>query len=236
MANVDEVVEVPEAIKANTLIAKLAEAFEAVDHVAKRGQNQKQNYAYVKATDIAAALRKELFSRKVLLITDEKEYKLLRMVKTNSGGEMPHFVLHAEYTFLDGDSGERLGPFGAHAEGMDSGDKAIYKCTTGLVKKILRAVGLVPDEATDPEADETVDQFTSRPTTSEVQGVDVEFDQRSYPPADYDDSQLLDAPPKRPVAPGTCAECGGKIIPAGVSKKTGKPYPAFCKDCKKSPK
>lgn len=35
------------------------------------------------------------------------------------------------------------------------------------------------------------------------------------------------------VNQGLCESCGSKVVPAGVSKKTGKPYPAFCSnvDC-----
>lgn len=217
-----------------SLVSKLAEACASVGFVEKKGHNLKQNYPYLRATDVAAAIRNEFFSRSIILVCDEKDYRQIRTIKTNSGGEMCEFLLHCEYTFMDGASGEKLGPFGAFGAAMDSGDKALNKAKTSALKYVIRGIGLIPDESTDPEADEKVDEFVSRPHTSTPakDSLAVEFDQRFPAPSDYDDSQLLDAPPKPPHAPGSCKACGGKVIPAGVSKKTGKPYNAFCKDCK----
>lgn len=220
--------------KPMTLIAKLAEACSAVDPIKKQGVNTRQNYAYVRATDVAAAIRNEFFKRNIILACDEKDYRQIRTIKTNSGGEMCEFLLHCEYTFIDGDSGEKLGPIGAFGCGMDSGDKAIYKAKTGALKYVLRGIGLIPDEDADPETDERVDEFVARPHVSTpVSGVKVDFaPEYSQVPSDYDDSTLLDAPPKPKPAAGGCPKCGGKMIPAGVSKKTGKPYKSFCSTCK----
>lgn len=223
--------------KSQTLVAKLAEACAAVGFVPKRGENKRRdgtvNYNYVKATDVANALRIEFFSRNIILACDEKECRQTRTIKTNSGGEMAEFLVYANFTFHDGDTGQTLGPLGAFGIAMDTGDKAIYKAKTGALKYVLRGIGLIPDEDSDPETDEKVDEFVSRPHTSTpAQGIDVEFSQ-SFP-SDYDDSQLLDRPPSKPSpsSNGGCKTCGGKVIPAGVSKKTNKPYRAFCKDCK----
>lgn len=215
--------------KHESLVTKLAKACRSVEFVEKKGHNQNQNYNYVRATDVADAIRGEFFNRHIILVCDEKDYRHIRTIKTNSGGEMAEYLLHCEYTFVDGDTGEKLGPFGAFGTAMDSGDKHCYKAKTGALKYVLRGIGLIPDENADPEKDERVDDFTSRPTTSEPQGVDVGF---SQVPPDYDTDALLDAPPQPKRAAGSCKACGGKVVPAGTSKKTGKPYKAFCSSCK----
>jgi len=143
---------------AKTLIAKLAEACNAVGGVEKKGRNDFQRYDYVKAADVAKAIRHELFTRGIVVIIDEKEWTELRKIRTNSGGELAEMLLKSEVTFTDG--AETLGPFLAMATAMDSGDKAIYKAKTGLLKYVLRGIGLIPDEKDDPEFDEAVDEET----------------------------------------------------------------------------
>jgi hypothetical protein len=142
----------------NSLAAKLAAACDAVGGVEKKGRNEFQCYNYVKAADIAKAIRHELFSRGILVLIDEKEWVQERMIKTNSGGEVPLMRLRAEITFRD--EKESLGPLTAFATAFDSGDKAIYKAKTGLLKYALRGLGLIPDEKDDPEFDEAVDEAT----------------------------------------------------------------------------
>lgn len=144
-----------------SLIAKLAEACAAVGGIDKGGYNEMQRYKYVKAADVAKAIRHEFFQRNIVLTIDEKAYEKLRDVPTKSGGIMPEYLLKCEVTFWDGDSAEKLGPFGAFGVAMDSGDKAIYKAKTGCLKYVLRTIGLIPDEKDDPEADGSVDAETS---------------------------------------------------------------------------
>lgn len=148
----------PVQTKPLSLVGKLAEACNSVGGLEKKGTNTKQGYKYLKAADVAKAIRGEFFSRGILLTFDEKKFTQLRTIPTNSGGTMGEFLLEAEITFHDADSGEKLGPYGAFGVAMDTGDKAIWKCKTGALKYVLRGIGLIPDEKDDPEADEKVDQ------------------------------------------------------------------------------
>lgn len=141
-----------------SLVAKLAAACNAVGGVEKKGRNEFQKYNYVKAADIAKAIRHELFERGIIVLIDEKEWTQLREITTNAGGKMPEMQLRAEVTFRD--EKETIGPITAFATAMDSGDKAIYKAKTGLLKYVLRGIGLIPDEKDDPEFDEGVDEQT----------------------------------------------------------------------------
>lgn len=142
---------------AKSLVDKLAEACDAVGGIDKKGHNERQNYKYVKAADVAKAFRHQLFKRGVILEANEKSLEE-RDVETNSGNFMRYVKLTVEYSLRD-NSGV-LGPYTHHATAMDSGDKAAYKAKTGCQKYFLRGLGLIPDEKDDPEADTKVDEYT----------------------------------------------------------------------------
>lgn len=145
----------------NSLIKKLAEACNAVGGVEKKGKNDFQNYHYVRAADVAKAIRHELFSRGVVLIQNEKEFKQIGVVLTNKGAEIREWQLDVEIIIHDADSDDSL-TVQAIGVAMDSGDKAIYKCKTGATKYFLRSLGLIPDERDDPEHDSKVDEAVTR--------------------------------------------------------------------------
>ena len=144
-------------VSPHSLISKLAEACDAVGGIEKKGRNEFQRYNYVKAADVAKAIRHELFRRGIIVVIDEKEWSEIRKITTNSGNEMPEMLLRADVTFRDSSDFLTVQAF---ATAMDSGDKAIYKAKTGLLKYALRGIGLIPDEKDDPEFDESVDEQT----------------------------------------------------------------------------
>lgn len=144
-----------------SLVAKLAEACDAVGGIEKKGTNQKQNYKYVRAADVAKAFRHELFERGIVLIGDEKELIPLEPIPTQSGGKLNMIGVKIEYTLRDADSADVITAAG-YGIGMDSGDKAIYKAKTGALKYFLRGLGLIPDEKDDPENDADEPTFTKQ--------------------------------------------------------------------------
>jgi hypothetical protein len=146
-----------------TLIAKLAAACDAVGGVEKKGRNEIQNYPYLKAADVAKAIRHELFKRGILCLVNEKKWSEISRIKTNSGAEMPLMVLEAEVIFRDEKDSITTTAF---ATAFDKGDKAVYKAKTGLLKYALRGIGLIPDEKDDPEFDESVDEMTDPRATN----------------------------------------------------------------------
>lgn len=150
-----------------SLIAKLAEACNAVGGVEKKGRNEFQHYAYVKAADVAKAIRHELFKRGILVLIDEKEWSKIGDLMTNAGHNIPLMQLRADVIFQD--EHDKLS-VNAFATAIDSGDKAIYKAKTGLLKYALRGLGLIPDEKDDPEFDESVDEATADVTAKARKG------------------------------------------------------------------
>lgn len=155
-----------------SLVSKLAEACDKVGGVEKKGRNENQRYNYVKAADVAKAIRHELFQRKVILLADEESIDQV-LVKTQAGGVMRHLTLKVKYTLHDGESGETLSMV-AFGVAMDSGDKAIYKAKTGALKYFLRGLGIIPDEKDDPEFDEGVDEATDQRLDQPARGKNAE--------------------------------------------------------------
>jgi len=149
-----------------SLVGKLAEALLAVDSVEKKGRNTQQNYSYVRAADVANAVRKELFRRGVIMTADVEKTEWSEF-QTNKGSRMTVCRLTVAYTLHDSDSPEKL-TFHGLGEAFDSGDKAVYKAHTGALKYALRTLGLIPDEAADPEADEKVDREMASGVKQEV--------------------------------------------------------------------
>lgn len=134
-----------------TLLQKLVAIMSAVDHVEKAGRNQMQNYNYVKATDVARAVRNACIEQGVFIATSAKTVRTWEGT-TNKGGVMNYCTVEMQFTFHDADTGDRLGPFFAEGSGSDTGDKATFKAQTGAIKYALRNAFLIPDE-TDPEND-----------------------------------------------------------------------------------
>ena len=147
-----------------TLKQKLVAVYEKVDHIDKRGTNSVQNYKYVKASDLAHAIRNALQELGVyaeINFTIERTYLIAR-----AEGKQPMQAVdvRAVVIFHDVDSEATLTTSGL-GSGADMGDKAIFKAQTGALKYALRNGFLVPDDA-DPEGDESTDHATTQTTRS----------------------------------------------------------------------
>lgn len=147
-----------------TLVLKIAAACNAVGGIEKKGRNQKQEYDYVMAADVAAAFRHELFERGIILLQDEESAEFSEY-ETRGGGMMQECRLKIKFTLKDDTAELSMSAFGV---GRDTFDKAIYKAKTGATKYFLRGLGLIPDRKDDPEKDGSSDQevFTSREQAS----------------------------------------------------------------------
>jgi len=146
-----------------SLVRKLAEIVQEMDSVEKRGENKFQNYKYVKAADVAWAVRKALSERNIYLVSDMVHIRNYEIPAKE--GVMQAVDVTMEFSFFDGDD-PKTTPlvFHAYGTGTDKGDKAVYKAMTGALKYGLRHAFLIPDES-DPEADESTDRNASQNET-----------------------------------------------------------------------
>lgn len=159
-----------DAMTDKTLVQKLAEACNEVGGIEKKGVNQAQNYKYVKAADVAKALRRELFSRGIVCIPDESKIEWVEHEGNpkpgqERGSRMTECRLEVTFNISDGITTLAFRGWGV---ARDSGDKAVYKAKTGALKYFLRGLGILPDEKDDPEADESVDKAFRESSTEKA--------------------------------------------------------------------
>jgi hypothetical protein len=134
----------------NSIATKLNAALKQIDVVTKSGKNQAQNYNYVKATDVANAVRKVLADVGIAFKYDVVDYE--RWEQAREGKSPMQFCsIKVEGTFLDTETDQTVTST-ALGWGSDAGDKAPYKAMTGALKYLLRHTFIIPDES-DPDND-----------------------------------------------------------------------------------
>jgi hypothetical protein len=137
---------------------KLAEVRRRIGYVQKRGHNERNNYSYVTAADIAGSVGDILAELGVVVIPTLEEISYESAAGRGEAARMARVVM--AYTFADVDSGEEVVAKVA-GQGLDPGDKAPYKAMTGALKYALLQSFLLAT-GDDPE-DERAD---ARSTTS----------------------------------------------------------------------
>ena len=137
---------------------KLAEVRRRIGYVQKRGHNERNNYSYVTAADIAGSVGDILAELGVVVIPRLEDISYESAAGRGEATRMARVVM--AYTFADVDSGEEIIAKVA-GQGLDPGDKAPYKAMTGALKYALLQSFLLAT-GDDPE-DERAD---ARSTTS----------------------------------------------------------------------
>src|SRR6266851_7914873 len=126
---------------------KFAEVRRRLGYVQKRGHNERHNYNYVTAADLAGAVGDILAELGVVVIPQ------LQSISTEppriSSERIARIVMN--YRFVDARSGEEL-TVRVAGEGADAGDKAPYKAMTGALKYALLQSFLLAT-GDDPEDD-----------------------------------------------------------------------------------
>jgi hypothetical protein len=136
---------------------KLAEVRRRIGYIQKRGHNERFNYSYVTAADIAGSVGDILSELGVVVIPSLENITYESAASRGETTRMARVVM--AYTFADVDSGEEIVAKVA-GQGLDTGDKAPYKAMTGALKYALLQSFLLAT-GDDPE-DERVDvRFTA---------------------------------------------------------------------------
>lgn len=136
------------------LLKKLHNIMVAVESIPKNGWNEKQKYAYAMEADVLEAFRKELIKENVFITSS--------LMGENSKPEGWGILttVNMTYTIYDLESDEILSLEFA-GQGMDGGDKGIYKAYTGANKYFLLKTFWLPTYE-DPENDGGPPQKASR--------------------------------------------------------------------------
>jgi len=159
-APVDPFPEPPEM----NLREKFAEVRRRLGYIRKRGHNERHNYSYVMAADLAGSVGDILAELGVVVIPQ------LQSISTetprSSNERIARIVMN--YRFVDARSGEEL-TVRVAGEGADTGDKAPYKAMTGALKyALLQSFLLASGDDPEDERGETRNgPGPERPITAE---------------------------------------------------------------------
>jgi hypothetical protein len=124
---------VDDSIRLN-LRQKLAEVRRRIGYIQKRRHNERFNYSYVTAADIAGSVGDILSELGVVVIPSLEN---ITYESTAGRGEITRMArVVMAYTFAEVDSGEEIVAKVA-GQGLDAGDKAPYKAMTGALKYAL---------------------------------------------------------------------------------------------------
>lgn len=134
-----------------TLHSKIASVMEAVGYIPKKGRNAVQGYDFVRAADVADAIRTQFAKLKVSIVPETVAVICDRDIETAKGGRQQLLGLNITWRVTDGESGEAL-TVQSVGYGTDSQDKAAYKAQTGAQKYALIGLALIP-QGDDPEED-----------------------------------------------------------------------------------
>jgi hypothetical protein len=111
---------------------KFAEVRRRLGYVQKRGHNERHNYNYVTAADLAGSIGDILAELGVIVIP--QLHSISTETPRSSSERIARIVMN--YRFVDARSGEEL-TVRVAGEGADPGDKAPYKAMTGALKYAL---------------------------------------------------------------------------------------------------
>lgn len=159
----------PEAPVQLNLRQKLAEVRRRIGYIQKRGHNERSNYSYVTAADIAGSVGDILAELGVVVIPKLEDISYESAVGRGEATRMARVIM--AYTFADVDSGEEVVAKVA-GQGLDPGDKAPYKAMTGALKYALLQSFLLAT-GDDPEDDRLDARFSASNAERLISGDEV---------------------------------------------------------------
>jgi hypothetical protein len=148
---------------------KLAEVRRRIGYIQKRGHNERFNYSYVTAADIAGSVGDILSELGVVVIPSLENITYESAPSRGETTRMAQVVM--AYTFSDVDSGEEIVAKVA-GQGLDTGDKAPYKAMTGALKYALLQSFLLAT-GDDPEDERMETRLTATGSDRPIGAVEV---------------------------------------------------------------
>lgn len=118
------------------LTQRLVSIMEEAGTINKQGRNEFSGYSYVRETDVAQKLQELLVKHRVFLFSSVLEVSS-QQVMSSQGKPNIFSSVKVLYTFVNCDNQEDKFEVMAVGDGMDTGDKAVYKALTGAHKYLL---------------------------------------------------------------------------------------------------
>lgn len=151
----------PESKTSKNLPQRLLAIMQEAGTIEKGGYNAHSRYKYVQEADVAKKFQELLVAHGVFLYSSVEDV-VHQKTQTASGKPAMFVGVKMLYTFVNADNPEEKFEVRAAGDGMDTGDKAIYKALTGAHKYLLiRNFNLGSDE--DAEKGNADIDGTSRP-------------------------------------------------------------------------
>jgi hypothetical protein len=142
----------PEPNKGQRVAQKILAIMKDVTRVEKDGYNIIQKYQYVSEGGMLEAIRGKIIEHGLVVIPTQLSCLSQHYTFTGKEGNPRDVIMTetcTEYTIIDTDSGDSL-TVKFFGQGMDSGDKGVYKATTGANKYFLMKTFMIPT-GDDPE-------------------------------------------------------------------------------------
>lgn len=146
---------------------KILAIMKDVEYVQKDGKNKFQNYNYVSEANISEKVRQSMVTNGIIAVPNVANISVIPAGKTNSGAEQRLTTVDLITEWIDSESGESI-TVSMSGQGIDTGDKGVYKAITGankytLMKMFQIATGDDPEkEEEQPKQQEK--QPTEKPT------------------------------------------------------------------------
>jgi hypothetical protein len=145
---------------------KILAVMKAVPHVMKDGRNEMQKYDYVRESDVIAVIREQLIAHGLAITTSLRCWNTIEAGQTKSGTRQYLTSIEMEYTLTDADSGESIVAV-FPGQGIDSGDKGVYKAMAGAHKYALLKTFHISTGEDDPENDRSQRKTKAAPSRRE---------------------------------------------------------------------
>ena len=144
------------------LAKKMAEVIKKSGKVKKEGHNDYQNYSYATHADIVEELRKTIAEEGIFILPHPQEFSLDQTLTT----------IHMDFEIIDTETGYGI-TVNWIGQGMDKGDKGIYKAYTGALKYFLLDTFMI-STGDDPEKESP----ENKPGNPAIQIIPMSEDQK----------------------------------------------------------
>ncbi len=182
-----------------TIYSKLLEIQKEINVMPKKGRNDFNRYNYLMEAQVTCKI-KELFDKYGVFFRYNSELIETREYAGAKGDTQFLVTVKIDYAFVDAETGDEVRGTG-YGQGMDKGDKGIYKAITGAIKYIYMKTFNIP---TGDDAEKESPEVTRLKAKPSAQGSRQIVNNKEVP---------------------TCSICGEFMKPT----KPGSRTPFYCK-------
>lgn len=134
-----------------SLVRKINEIKAKVGYLKKEGRNTAQKYNFIEEAAVIEAVRELMIERELMIWPETTNIIVTPSGSTSGGASKNLTTVDMKFTIEDGESGETR-TISMGGQGIDPGDKGIYKAETGANKYALLKLFQIPT-GDDPELD-----------------------------------------------------------------------------------